>query len=148
MKRFWKIVSVERVDGGYAICLDGRPVKTPMRADLLLHSAALAEGVAQEWRDVGDKIDPAAMPITGFANAAIDRVARERDSFVDAIAGYGETDCFCYRADGPTALIQRQAERWDPWLDWAATRYDVAFVRVAGIMHSLSQRRLYRCYAA
>ena len=35
MKRFWKEVAVEREDDGWAIELDGRPVRTPARAPLL-----------------------------------------------------------------------------------------------------------------
>ena len=34
-----------------------------------------------------------------------------------------------------TELVARQAEHWDPLLDWASQRYDIAFTRVTGIMH-------------
>lgn len=72
MKRFWTDVTITSERG---IMLDGRPVRTPGRVPLILPTPALAEAVAQEWRDVGDSIDPRAMPLTGLANAAIDRVA-------------------------------------------------------------------------
>ncbi len=135
MKRFWKIVLIEPSSGGYAIRLDSRPVKTPMRAELVLPNMAIAEAVRAEWDAVGDDIDPMMMPITGLANAAIDRIAADREGFIGAIAAYGETDLFCYRAEEPDILVQRQAEIWDRHLHWAQARFDVHFVVVTGIMH-------------
>jgi chaperone required for assembly of F1-ATPase len=131
VKRFWKDVAV---DGG-SILLDGRPVKTPARAPLMLPTAALADAVADEWLAVGEKIDPRAMPLTGFANAAIDKVAPDAAAFAAGLAAYGETDLLCYRAENPPQLAARQAEIWDPLLDWARARYDIAFVVTAGIVH-------------
>ncbi len=135
MKRFWKKVTTERGAAGFAIRLDGRAVKTPMRAELYLPNEALARAVKAEWDAVDDIIDPAAMPMTGFANAAIDRVANERAAFVAAIGEYAETDLFCYRAEGPAALLERQAAAWGHWLHWAEARYLIGFHLVQGIMH-------------
>ena len=50
------------------------------------------------------------------------------------LAAYGETDLLCYRAEGPEALTQRQAEGWDPMLVWAAERYGARLVSVAGVL--------------
>ena len=50
MKRFWKDVAAEREDGGWTITLDGRPVKTPARAALLVPTEALANAIADDWR--------------------------------------------------------------------------------------------------
>ena len=134
MRRFWKEVTVEQSAYGLAIRLDGKPVKTPLRAELMVPTKLLADTVIAEWEAVAEKIDPAAMPMTGFTNAAIDRIVPERATFVDAISAYGETDLFCYRAGAGEPLAARQAEIWDPWLDWARTRYDVMFTIVEGIM--------------
>lgn len=134
MRRFWKEVTVEQSAYGLAIRLDGKPVKTPLRAELIVPTKTMAEAVIAEWLAVEEKIDPAAMPMTGFANAAIDRIGPERDVFVAAISAYGETDLFCYRAETGEPLAARQAEVWEPWLDWARARYDVAFNVVEGIM--------------
>ncbi|MEP7351168.1 MAG: ATP12 family protein [Sphingorhabdus sp.] len=135
MRRFWKEVSAEQSAYGLAIRLDGKPVKTPLRAELLVPTTALAEAVIAEWEAVAEKIDPAAMPMTGFANAAIDRVKPERPVFVEAISAYGETDLFCYRAGADEPLAARQEEVWAPWIDWAQSRYDVAFTLVEGVIH-------------
>jgi len=135
MRRFWKEVTLEQSTFGHAVRLDGRPVKTPTRNELALPTKRLADAVVAEWEAVEKTIDPLQMPMTGFANAAIDRIAPDRAGFAAAIAAYGETDLFCYRAAAGEPLAERQAEIWDPWLQWVRARYDVSFVIVEGIMH-------------
>lgn len=135
MKRFYKTVTTEKIDGGHAIRLDGRAVKTPARAELVLPTSALGLSVAAEWDAQEEDIDPRAMPLTGLANAAIDRVIPDPATFAQILAAYGETDLVCYRADHPGELIGRQAECWDPLIDWAQQRYDIEFEIVHGIMH-------------
>jgi chaperone required for assembly of F1-ATPase len=135
MKRFWKDVAVAREGEGWAIQLDGRPVRTPARAALVVPSEALANAIADEWRSVESEIDPRAMPLTGLANAAIDRVAPERRAFAGGLAKYSEGDLACYRSEWPPALVERQAAAWDPLLAWARRRYDVDFATTSGLMH-------------
>lgn len=135
MKRFYKQVATVAGPDGWGITLDGRPVKTPARNALALPNAALAEAVAAEWDAQGETIDPRSMPMTGLANAAIDRVAPDPARFAKDIAVYAETDLTCYRADEPEDLVARQAEQWDALLDWARTRYDVHFEIATGIIH-------------
>jgi chaperone required for assembly of F1-ATPase len=135
VKRFWKDVSVERDGRGWAITLDQRPVRTPARAPLIAPTEALANAIAEEWRSVGDQIDPRAMPLTGLANAAIDRVTGERQAFAGGVATYAQADLACYRSDWPPDLVERQREAWDPLLSWARRRYDVDFVTTSGLMH-------------
>jgi chaperone required for assembly of F1-ATPase len=132
VKRFY--TEVAQADG--AILLDGRPVKTPARRPLALPTGALAEAVAAEWRAQGEEIDPRSMPLTGLANAAIDRVAPDPDGFAGPLAAYAETDLLCYRADGPDDLVARQTAEWDGPLDWARARYDVHFAVAHGIVHT------------
>jgi len=135
VKRFWKDVSVEREGEGWAIRLDGRAVKTPARAELEVPSEPLADAIAEEWRGVGERIDARAMPLTGLANAAIDRVAPARDAFAKGIANYAEADLACYRSEGPRVLVERQEREWDKLLGWARRRFDVDFVTTSGLMH-------------
>jgi chaperone required for assembly of F1-ATPase len=135
MRRFWKEVTLEQSTFGHAVRLDERPVKTPKRNKLALPTKRLADAVVAEWEAVEKTIDPMLMPMTGFANAAIDHIGADRDGFVTAIAAYGETDLICYRAAADEPLGARQAAVWDPWLDWARARYDVSFVIVEGVMH-------------
>jgi chaperone required for assembly of F1-ATPase len=130
-KRFWTDVAI--VDRG--ILLDGRPLKTPARAELRLPTDSLANAVAEEWRAVGGTIDPRAMPLTGLANAAIDRVAPDVPAFVDGLARYAQADLLCYRAAHPIELIAVQGETWDPPLDWARARYGIEFAVTGAIVH-------------
>jgi chaperone required for assembly of F1-ATPase len=135
VKRFWKEVTAEPEGTGWTIRLDGRPVRTPARAPLVVPTPALADAIADEWRGASDTIDPRAMPLTGLANAAIDRVAPDPAAFANGLARYAEADLACYRAEGPSALAARQEERWDALLGWARRRYDVDFATTTGITH-------------
>ena len=135
MKRFYKQATVSPEEGGVAILLDGRPVRTPARNLLRLPTEELAEEIAAEWNAQGEKIDPHAMPLTGLANAAIDRVAPDPAAFGRSLAEYGESDLLCYRAEGPQSLVERQSRVWDPLLGWARTRFAVEIETTAGVMH-------------
>jgi len=135
VKRFWKEVSIERAGEGWAIRLDGRPVKTPARAPLEVPTDALAEAVAEEWRGVSERIDPRTMPLTGLANAAIDRIKPVRETFAKGLANYAEADLACYRSEGPRALVDRQERDWDKLLGWARRRFDIDFMTTSGLMH-------------
>jgi chaperone required for assembly of F1-ATPase len=130
-RRFWTEVTVE--DRG--IRLDGRALRTPAKRPLVLPSDALAGAIADEWRAVDGAIDPRAMPMTGLANAAIDRIEPAIEAFAQGLAAYAGTDLLCYRAEGPASLVARQAAAWDSPLDWARARYDIAFAVTAGIVH-------------
>ncbi|MCP3736011.1 ATPase [Sphingomonas sp. RP10(2022)] len=132
MRRFWTEVTL---DDACVVLLDGRPVRTPGRVPLALPTDALGRIVADEWRGVGETIDPRAMPLTGLANAAIDRVAPDPAAFAAGLAAYGASDLLCYRAESPEPLVERQRAAWDPWLDWARGRYDVHLETTAGIIH-------------
>jgi len=138
VKRFYKdaqaVAESGAKGGGWAVRLDGRSVKTPARAPLAVPGEALARAMAAEWQAQGDAIDPATMPMTGFANATIDRVLPALGTFRGQIAAYGASDLFCYRADEPAPLVARQAAAWDPLLDWARARHDAHLAVTGGIM--------------
>jgi chaperone required for assembly of F1-ATPase len=135
MKRFWTTVAVAPEDGGWGIRLDQRPVRTPARVPLEVPNEALAEAIAAEWRATAEDVDPRAMPLTGIANAAIDRVAPSKDVFAAGLARYAEADLACYRAEGPRALVERQEASWDALLAWLRRRYDVDFATTSGLLH-------------
>lgn len=132
MRRFWKEAAATP-DGGVA--LDGKPVRTPGRAPLRLPGMAFAQAVAAEWNAVGETLDPRAMPLTGLANAAIDRIAPDPCAFAAGLAAYGESDLLYYRADAPPELVARQEALWDPVLAWARGRYDIHFEPTTGVIH-------------
>ena len=135
MKRFWKASDVVERDGGWGVELDGKPLRTPAREPLTVPTKALADAVADEWNGVEEKIDPHGLPLTGLANAAIDRVAPDKRAFADGLARYAEADLVCYRAEDPQVLVERQAELGDPLLGWGQRRFDVDFKTTGGIVH-------------
>jgi chaperone required for assembly of F1-ATPase len=134
VKRFWKEVAVVTEDGGWGIALDGRPVRTPQRAPLAVASAALAETIAAEWREQGETIDPATMPMTGLTNAAIDLATPDLAAFAAPVAAYAQSDLFCYRDARDAALQAEQAAAWNPLLAWAEARYGIEFALTQGVL--------------
>lgn len=134
MRRFWTDVTVEDGEGGYAICLDGRPVMTPAKRRLAVPTETIASRVAAEWQAQTGTVDPTTMPWTRSANAALDKVATQRDEVAGHLIGYAGTDLLSYRADAPEALVERQREHWDPVLDWLATRFGVRLSVTRGVM--------------
>ena len=135
MRRFWKDACAVRREDGWSIELDGRPLRTPVKAELRVPTDGLAEAVAAEWQAAAETVDPRAMPLTGLANAAIDHVSPDTDAFAAALAEYGETDLLCYRAQSPPALVERHTDVWDPLLAWARRRFDVDFNVTTDITH-------------
>ena len=134
MKVFYKEATVEALDGGFGVALDGRIIKTPGKETLIVPTAALAEAVAAEWLEQNDEVDTATMPITKLANTALDRVAKRMDDVAAEIANFGGTDLLCYRADEPEALIKRQNDIWDPYLEWARDTLHADLKTTDGIM--------------
>ena len=133
LKRFWTDVAL--VEGpAWGITLDEKTLKTPAGSALLIPSEALALAILAEWADAGTEVDPRAMPLTGLANVAIDRVGTRRTAFAATLSRYADSDLLCYRAETPRKLVERQNERWDPLLDWARQRYDVEFAVTSGVL--------------
>jgi chaperone required for assembly of F1-ATPase len=133
-KRFWKQASAEPADTGFAVRLDGRPVRTPARAPLVVPTLAMARAIAAEWDAQEGLIRPDTMPVTRAANTAIDTIAPQRAAVDAIVAAYGGTDLLCYRAATPPALVARQALAWDALIDWAATALGAPLTVVTGVM--------------
>ena len=131
MKRFYKSVSV---GDGNTILLDNRAVKTPAGNRLALPTRALADAIAQEWREQGDAIVPASMPFTKYANTTLDGIAQNRALVAAELAGYGGSDLLCYRAE-EEPLAVRQAAQWDALLDWAHDTHGARLVTACGVIH-------------
>jgi len=134
-KRFWEKVSVVAAEGGFTVQLDGRAVKTPQKTLVVMPTQSMADAVKAEWEAQGDKIDPLSMPVTRGANAAMDKVTPQHAEIVDMLAAYGDSDLLCYRADSPEGLVAKQAQGWDPLVDWSATELGAPLQLRTGIMH-------------
>lgn len=141
-KRFWKEVAVCPCAAGYTVTLDGRGLRTPAKAELVVPTEALAALLAEEWRAQGEVVAPETMPATRAANAAIDKVRGQREEVTELLAAYGDSDLVCYRAAAPEELIAREARAWDPLLDWAAHRYGCRPLTRSGVIHAPQPKRL------
>jgi chaperone required for assembly of F1-ATPase len=135
-KRFWKDATVVEEAGGHTVALDGRVVRTPAKAPLILPTRAMAEEVAREWDAQGDVIEPLKMPFTRSANAAIDKVTVQHAEVAEMLASYGDSDLICYRASDPQGLVERQNAGWDPLVDWSATHLKAPLQVYVGVMHA------------
>lgn len=133
-RRVWTSAEVVPEGGGWSVRLDGRPVRTPGKRLLVMPTERMARAAADEWAAQGERVDPTTMPVTRSVNSAIDKVVPQKSEVAAALAAYGETDLVCYRAEGPDALTFRQAEAWDPLLDWAGETFGARLQPVAGVM--------------
>lgn len=134
MKRFYQQARILSSGPGYGVALDGKPVKTPGKRDLIVPSSALAGAIAAEWNTQEGELRPAEMALTQLANTAIDRVGPQRGLIVQQIADYAGTDLVCYRATRPPELTARQQAVWQPLVDWAVMRFDAPLETTAGVI--------------
>lgn len=134
-RRFYKTAVAQPVDGGYAVQIDGRTPRTPGGNRLILPTLALAELVAGEWSAQGEFILPDAMPAPRLANTAIDRIGQVRAEVATEVARFAGSDTLCYFAEHPQGLVEEEALRWGPVLDWAAQDLGVELSRVSGVIH-------------
>lgn len=139
-KRFYKDVTVTQVDDGFSVQLDGKPVRTPGKALLAVPTKPAAELLAAEFDAQQETINPVSMPVVRLVNTAIDGVATDLQAVLEDVMRFSGSDLVCYRADAPHELVQRQADAWDPILDWAQATLGARFILGEGIMHVAQPR--------
>ena len=133
-KRFYKAAGIAEAEGGFAVTLDGKPIRTPSGRHVVAPNRGIAEAIAAEWEAQGETIDPLTMPLTRFANSVAE-VGDRIDAVADDAAKYLGTDLLFYRAGHPEALVAREAAHWDPVLSWAANDLGAHFILSEGIVH-------------
>lgn len=133
-KRFYKQASVAEKDGGFAVLLDGKTVKTPARNGLVLPNRILAEIIASEFEAQQHTIDPAKMPATRLVNSIVDGVKQNMEAVLDDIVKFVGNDMLFYRAGSPKELVKRQHLHWDPVLEWVQKKYGARFILTQGVM--------------
>ncbi|WP_421997624.1 ATP12 family chaperone protein [Reyranella sp.] len=135
MKRFYKETATEAGEGGHRVLLDGRPMRTPAKAVLVVPTPALAEAIAAEWRAVpaDAEINVSHLRLTRLATTGLDRVTGQRERVLEDTAKYAASDMLCYRAPEPPTLVERQRATWQPLLDWAAERYGAPLAVIEGM---------------
>jgi len=133
MKRFYKVVTIEKKLDVYEIHLDGKPVKTPAGVALAAPNENLAHAIMNEWAAQDTDIVPDSMPLSQLLITAQDRVASDRASIEKTVQGFLNTDLLCYRATLPAAIATRQADMWNPWLAWFEKTYGVPLETTTGL---------------
>ncbi|MBD3666027.1 ATP12 family chaperone protein [Sulfitobacter aestuariivivens] len=134
-KRFWTESQVVPAEDGFTVHLDARPIMTPSKSALIVPTQEMAQIIAAEWQAQEEIIKPDTMPATKTANSAIDKVRVQHAEVAKLLSAYGDADLLCYRAEGPSALVERQAAVWDPMLAWGAEALDVRLEPRVGVMH-------------
>jgi chaperone required for assembly of F1-ATPase len=134
LKRAYQKAASTRLEGGFGVTLDGKPLSTPMQRPIAVPTRALAEAIAAEWQEQGEEVRPCSMPLTQLAATALDRVADRREEVIGELAAYGPTDLLCYRTDQSVELARRQALSWQPVLDWFALRFDAPLTVTLGVI--------------
>ncbi len=136
MKRFYKTARASGADGGYAVLLDGKAVRTPLGGALFLPARTLAEAVAAEWAAQGAELKPETMPLTRLANTMTDKAAgADRAGMNAELLKYGGSDLVCYFAPHPADLLRKQEAAWRPLLSWMEEAYGIAFDTVSGVQY-------------
>lgn len=133
MKRFYTDAAVQAADDGWAVALDGRPVRTQAGRRQIVPSESLAGMLAQEWRAQGDQIDPRSFPLRDLVDVAIDQVRPDRAGAIGKLLRYAETDTLCYRAEPDEPLFHRQQQDWEPPLTGIEARHGLRFDRIGGV---------------
>lgn len=134
-RRFYANAIAGPVDGGFGVLLDGRAARTPAKRLLSVASLELAAALAGEWAAQATTIDPATMPLTRIAIAAVDGVTGNEYAVAEDIVAFAGSDLVCYRAAGPSGLVALQSMHWDPVVAWSERRLGARMRLAEGVMH-------------
>jgi chaperone required for assembly of F1-ATPase len=125
MKKFYHLVAVNRHADGFAVLLDGKPVRTPLKRQLVCPTEALAQAIMAEWVAQVETIKPETMPLTQFMITFLDGVQDRREAIHAELLNYLDTDLVCYRAADPPQYAQAQKQAWDPIIGWFEVNFGV-----------------------
>ena len=139
MKRFWHTATLDRTGDAWSVLLDGKPMRIPGGAPLLIHHEPLAHAIVAEWQAAGTAhggtLSMEEVPLTRLAGTAQDRIAPDPAPVAHALAAYAESDLLCYRATHPLDLVARQARAWQPWLAWLERTHAARLEPAEGVVH-------------
>ncbi len=115
MKKFWKKVSIKKTSpNSFEIMLDERILQTPLKRELVLPNLNLTKEIVKEWDQVSKNINTESMILYGLISTSLDKIIDNRNSYIDDILDYIDTDLICYRAENPKELVELQKNKWDP----------------------------------
>ena len=115
MKKDWKTVLVRKKSiNSYEILLDNNILRTPLKNELIISNAKIAEEICKEWNQDIKFLNTDDMVFYGIISTSIDKIFDNRKQYIDDVLGFVDTDLICYRADKPVDLVQWQSKNWDP----------------------------------
>ena len=115
MKKLWKKVSIKKISSNsFQIMLDERILQTPLKRELLLPNLNLSQEIAKEWDQDTKNINTESMIFYGLISTSLDKIIDNRNSYINDILDYIDTDLVCYRAENPKELVELQKNKWDP----------------------------------
>ncbi|BFZ53993.1 Cu-binding protein [Savitreella phatthalungensis] len=147
MKRFWKRVAVERRDLGYTVTLDGKALKTPGAAVLVVpeEKERLAQLIAAEWAQVSSaQMRQHQLPLTSLAARAIDHLElhhRDRAATIKSLLRYLDTDAVLIHTPGSDRFINMQEQEWTPIREWAQRFFRTPISRLDADAGLISHRQ-------
>ena len=115
-KRFWKDVNIKKVDGGYQVLLDARPVRTPDKDIITIPETKphLADAIALEWDSLvasSQALKYHLIPMTSLVSRALDIQKEDqknvsgsesiRNTITKTVMRYLETDSILCWAPTP-----------------------------------------------
>lgn len=125
VKRFYKEATAAQEAGGWALQLDGKPMRTPKGTHLQVPTLALAEKLAEEWNAQGEKLQPWDMHFTTLSCTSMDLTSKDTAGCVKRLLPYLETDTLCFEDNEGTLVAQRQEEEWGDARRWFEEHYAV-----------------------
>src|SRR3954463_12991929 len=87
-KRFYTEAKVQRVDGGFAVGLDGRIPRTPGMKQVVVPEQEVAAAMAAEWQAQDQFIDPQTMPLVRLVNSAVEASEESMPALREEIVKY------------------------------------------------------------
>ena len=144
MKKFWKTIEIKKVSSKeFYILLDNRKLKTPLKNELILSNHLIAKEVLKEWDQSSDIINTDDLVFYGLLSTAIDRVREEKNSYINDIINFIDTDLICYRADSPIDLVSSQNKHWDPIILLIEKYIDTKITVFKGVMPSQQSSKVH-----
>lgn len=134
-QRFYTRVGVARhpEEAGYALLLDGAPLRTPAGRILNVPDVTLAERCAEEWRAQGPLIRHPTLILNNLLFAAADDPAALVRWAQAEWARFSASDLLCYWPEGDARLAARCEDAWQPILRWAEDVLGAAIIRATGL---------------
>lgn len=135
MKKFYKTVSLVKLEDGYSVSLDEKPIKTPLKHDLVIPTKQLAEAIKGEWEAQEDTIIPSSMPLFQLMNTMLDKMSNDNAEYKKQVLEYSKTDLICYFADENDELCKIEKDTWGSIINWLNSEYRIDLKTTNGIAY-------------